>query len=103
MRIIDGDTFQCRIHMCPKVRPRVEVVANIRVHNWSAAELNTDEGRTMRRKFEELLITAQRIDLQLRTMSFERIVCSVYLDGELFAGILMHELLELRREQARRA
>lgn len=100
MRIIDGDTFQCRIQVLPHVRPRVEVVASIRVHNWNAAEMNTDEGKVLRRKFEELLIHAKRIDLQIKTMSFERIVAAVWLDDELFAGILTHELLELRRAAA---
>lgn len=100
LRIIDGDTFQARIHLAPHARPRVEMVASIRVANWNAAELNEPEGKFMRDKFEEMLRVAGRIDLQMRTMSFERIVCSVWLDDELFAGILTHELLTFRRDNA---
>lgn len=99
-RIIDGDTFEARIHMCPRMRPRLQVVANIRVQNWNAAEMNEAEGPYMRQKFEELLLAAKRIDLQIRTMSFERVVAAVWLDDELFAGILTHELLELRKFKA---
>jgi hypothetical protein len=58
------------------------------------------EGPYMRRKFEELLIVAKRLDLQIRGMSFERIVAAVWIDDELFAGILTHELLELRKFKA---
>jgi hypothetical protein len=100
IRIIDGDTFEARIHLVPKVRPRVQIVSSIRVQGWSTAELNTGEGRYMRGKFEELLMNTKRIDLQIRGMSFERIVCAVWLDDELFAGILTHELLSLRSARA---
>lgn len=97
VRIVDGDTFKARIFALPHMRPSVEIVASIRVHNWNAAELDTEEGRHMRLLFEELLRTAGRIDLVVKTMSFERLVCAVYLDDELFAGILTHELLSYRR------
>jgi hypothetical protein len=100
LRIIDGDTFAARIHLAPKVRPRVQMEASIRVHNWSAAELNTEEGRHMRLLFEETLRTAGRIDVVMKTMSFERIVCAVWIDDELFAGLLTHELLAFRRAKA---
>ena len=96
IRIVDGDTFIARMIAMPTVEPKHLVQASIRVYNWNAAEMNEPEGAIMRDKFARLLSNASTIDLELRGMSYHRIVCSVFLDGVLFAGILHEELQKLR-------
>jgi hypothetical protein len=97
-RTIDGDTFAGTMDLLPAfVSPNVKLDTHVRVHNWSAAELREAEGPAMRDAFEKLLKNAKRIDLELRAMSFRRIVASVWLDDVLFAGLLHQRLQQLRR------
>jgi hypothetical protein len=97
LRTIDGDTFVAEVDLVPPaVHPQVRLEINVRTRGWSAAELREPEGPAMRVEFERLLRSAKLIDLELRNMSFNRCVCSVYLDGVLFAGLLERKLMELR-------
>ena len=96
MRTLDGDTFEARINVLPGMKPKVKVEAAIRVHNWNAAELSEAEGPYMRREFEKRLVAAKVIVVRTVTMSFERVVCDVWLDGILFSGILKQTLQKLQ-------
>lgn len=78
-----------------------EITRPIRVHGWNAAELKQAEGPAMRDRFAELLTAAKAIDLHPVARSFERIVCDVYIDGVLFAGLLGTHLDALRHDQRR--
>ena len=100
VRVVDGDTFIASIRTMPGVNPEPRLDASIRVYQWSAVELSHPEGAYMRAKFEQALITAKAIDLQLRGMSYHRIVCSVWLDDVLFAGYLTDKLQQLRMRHA---
>ena len=99
VRVLDGDTFEALIELAPRVKPRPLMSANIRVKDYSAAELREPEGPYMRDQFERALKIAGRITIRFHAMSFERIVCDVYLDGQLFAGILKKKLAEFRERQ----
>jgi endonuclease YncB( thermonuclease family) len=96
IRVIDGDTFVAKIPVWQGVKPAVFYEASIRVKGWSAAELNEPEGLIMRDAFESMLRAAKTIDLTFSTMSFERLVCAVFLDDQLFAGLLHQRLHQLR-------
>lgn len=99
-RIIDGDTFVCLLDLTPMVSPQTMLKAHIRVEGWNAKELRESEGPLMRDQFEKLLKATNYISVKLSGMSFQRIVCPVYLDGVLFSGLL-REQLSLVRHQLR--
>ncbi len=96
-RIIDGDTFVCLADLWPKTKPKTMSEAAIRVKGWNAAELSEAEGPYMRDVFETQLRGAKVITVLASGMSFERVVCTVYLDGEHFMGILSRALIQLTR------
>jgi hypothetical protein len=96
VRIIDGDTFTARLDLTPSVSPAHECRANIRVKGWNAEELREEEGPYMRDQFAAILQAAQTIDVKLEGMSFTRIVCSVWVDGVLFEGLLRERLNRFR-------
>lgn len=99
LRTLDGDTFAASLDLAPRVKPRPTLEAHIRVRGWSAKELNEIEGPEMLFWFNSLLVGAQTIAVRLGPMSFERIVCDVYLDGVLFAGMLRGQLRNIRRRK----
>lgn len=92
VKVIDGDTFAAVIALAPKVKPAPLLDAHVRVFGWNAAELREAEGPAMRDAFNELLQAARVITVQMVAMSFERIVCVVYLDGVRFDGLLDNRL-----------
>lgn len=96
VRVIDGDTFVAVLDLLPGAEPAPLLETSIRVYNWDAAELRDREGPYMRDVFRQQLEAARRITVEVRGMSFQRIVASVWIDEQLFAGILSRELLQLR-------
>ena len=101
LRTIDGDTFVMMIDLWAptRVKPINCLETHIRVNGWNAAELSTEEGPPMRAEFELLLVNAKRIEVYPTGMNRERVVCHVWLNDELFSGLL-HKVL--RRLQASR-
>jgi hypothetical protein len=99
LRILDGDTFEGRWHLLPGVKPKIQIVASLRVNGWNAAELREDEGPYMRDEFAKQLMLAKLITVRVIGMSFERIVGDVYLDGVLFTGILRRLLKKFRTQK----
>jgi hypothetical protein len=99
IRTIDGDTFVARLDLLPKVQPRHQAEAAIRVFGWNAAELREAEGPRMRDVFDFMLRNAVRIDVEIKAISFERIVCSVWIDDVLFSGTLQKQLRRIRGEE----
>jgi hypothetical protein len=100
-RVKDGDTFVGAIITLNVAQERELSEKSIRVHNWDAAELSEPEGAYMRAEFERLLLAAKIITIHPVSRSFERIVCSVFLDDVLFAGIMHEKLLAFRDSMAR--
>lgn len=100
LRIVDGDTFHCRMVLLQHVKPQPQYEGNIRVFGWNAAELSEDEGPWMRDHFEALLLKATRITVTVSTMSFERMVAIVWLDGVRFDGILHTALRSFQHRRA---
>lgn len=96
VRIHDGDTFVADIITWDVPSDRDVARRHIRVKGWNAAELREPEGPLMRDAFEKLLIGASVITLKPSGRSFERVVCSVFLDDQLFAGLLHAKLQALR-------
>jgi hypothetical protein len=92
MRTLDGDTFEGRTVALPGMKPKMKVEAAIRVKNWNAAELSEAEGAYMREEFKKLLTAGKIITVRLSVMSFERVVCDVWIDGVLFEGTLARRL-----------
>ncbi len=96
LSIVDGDTFRARIDLAPSLSLRILTEAKVRVHGWNAAELSETEGPRMRDEFGMELKSATRIRLRLGRMSYDRIVCDVYLDDVPFLGVLVTRLRQLR-------
>lgn len=96
VRIHDGDTFRARVDLWPRADPDPMVEAWIRVRNWNADELREAEGPIMRDLMDALLRSAQSIDLRATGMSFARVVCDVYIDDQLFVGLLHGTLAAIR-------
>ena len=97
--IWDGDTFWARIHLTKPGILGVSVRAKVRVHKWDAAELSAPEGAYMRDQFEQLLRAASRLRVKILRMSYDRVVCDVYLDDRLFAGLLARALRQFRQRR----
>lgn len=93
LRITDGDTFVCILNLAPQVRPKPLLEVRIRVEKWNAAELNDAEGPFMRDQFEKMLRAATTITVDMKYMSHDRIVAAVFINDELFAGLLTERLL----------
>ena len=98
VRTIDGDTFRARFMLAEKMEPEPIILGNIRVANWNAKELSEEEGPAMRDIFHNILDGAVIINVVMRTMSFNRVVCDVYIDDYRFTGLLLDELRAIRRE-----
>lgn len=105
VRVVDGDTFFGLMDLVPPgVSPLPQLMTKIRVRDWNAAELSEPEGPILRQHFEQLLTRATRIDVALlrpgqtrARMTYDRIEAAVFLDGQLFAGLMTERLLQLRR------
>jgi len=97
LRIIDGDTFVGRVETWRVVAETELAERHIRVHGWNAAELHEDEGPLMRDRFADLLQHARRITVRAAGRSFERVVCDVWTDDVLFAGLMNIHLQTLRQ------
>jgi hypothetical protein len=96
LRTIDGDTFKCTMLLAPKIQPEPLLKISVRVEGWSAAELRQPLGAYFLQRFDQLLRAANVITVEMKEMSFNRVVGRVYLDDVLFSGILVTELLQVR-------
>lgn len=92
----DGDTFWAHVNVLPRVTFFSEMPFRIRVHGYNAAELNEAEGPHLRDFFKAKLEAAKEIRLRIIGMSYDRIVCDVFLDEEMFLGELHQEIRRLR-------
>lgn len=96
LRVHDGDTLWARIDLTPGLSLRQQVECKVRVKGYNAAELSEAEGPRMRDLFEATLKSAISLRLKLGRMSYDRVVCEVWLDGYLFAGVLHTALRRIR-------
>lgn len=95
-KVHDGDTFRAIVNLWPKADPTPMAQVSIRVEGWNAAELREEEGPIMRDLFAQMLTWGQTIDVQAVAMSFQRVVCKVWIDDVLFAGVLHGTLAAIR-------
>jgi hypothetical protein len=96
LHVVDGDTFYADILLAKLGTIEVRTSMKIRVHNYNADELSEPEGIHMRDQFAGMLMAAKGIRLYIGSMSHDRIVCDVYLDGQLFGLKLQQALAHFR-------
>jgi hypothetical protein len=87
-RVVDGDTFWANITAIAMGSTALKLHSKVRVHNYNAVELSDPDGPHMRSIFELQLRTAKQIRLRTHTMSYDRLVCDVYLDNVEFGAML---------------
>ncbi len=96
LRVHDGDTFWSRVDLTPGMSVRVPLECKIRVRGYNAAELSETEGPLMRDLFETRLKATVALRVKLGRMSYDRVVCDVWMDGSLFSGVLQTALRGIR-------